>query len=148
MPTLNLNPENNLSLVAQPLKPMPLRRSTKVNAKPSKKDFTRWSRFRQGIDPQDIALEDQADVVKVQASIQNVLSYLQQASLEVVTAEVHNIVLDTLPDVSRILSEFASATKTRTKKVKERRLITVGGKEIETEVDVDVEVVEIDYTIR
>jgi len=57
------------------------------------------------------------DLVKIHSSIQKVLAYMQQNSLEIVTAKVHSVILDQLPDVDRVLTELMSATTTRTVKV-------------------------------
>lgn len=65
----------------------------------------------------DIAGDERLkDPARIHISIQKVLSYMQQNSLEVVTAGVHSIILGRLEDVDRVIGELASATRTHTRK--------------------------------
>jgi hypothetical protein len=62
----------------------------------------------------DIAKREGTNVLKVNASIQRVLTYMRSHSIEILTAKVHEVVLDQLPAVNQVITELTQATKSRT----------------------------------
>src|SRR5437660_8693153 len=108
--------KNSSALVRQPkltLTPPP-----KTNQTPSRRDLRRWARWRAGETDEEIAKSDGGtSILKVQASIQRVLAYKSYNSLELVAARVNEITLDQLPDMDRIITELANATRTEGDKI-------------------------------
>jgi hypothetical protein len=136
MSTPPQNPEKvSLELVLPP--ELTSKRSTKKSEEPTKKDLRRWARWRQRASEEDIARDEHTSTLKVRESIQKVLAYQQTNSIEIVTPRVHEVILKHIATVDQIITDLASATRTRTITEKD-----ANGAEIKRDV------VEIDYRTR